>query len=218
MPPAKTCGDNRLDHSAPCRQWRGRSGRIRAWRAPGGGQPLPGVDAAPAGAARAAPAWRSAGGGGLDLASARLVLLDRLPEVAILRAAEEAGLVELDQVLLGLARVVERQVGLADVLVGALVLGIDGQRLLVDRDRAGRVAVLPGRVGEPVERVGVLGLPRGHALEQLDGSRVVAALDRLHRGRVVGVFANGGLAEAATAAAAPAATSTAAAAPASTTV
>src|SRR5262249_30595574 len=56
------------------------------------------------------------------LAAARLVGLDGFLEVRVLAAREEADLVERRQVLLGLGDVAEHEVGLADVLVGALVL------------------------------------------------------------------------------------------------
>src|SRR5262245_36035091 len=70
----------------------------------------------------------------LGLAAARLVGLHRLLEVAVLGAGKEAQRVQLREMLLRLGQVVEGQVRLADVLVGAPVLGIDGEGLLVDRD------------------------------------------------------------------------------------
>src|SRR5262245_40464828 len=76
----------------------------------------------------------SATGGGRARAGLLLVLLDGLLQIAVLRAGEEAQLVERGQVLLGARQVVELQIRLADVLVGAAVLGIEGQRLLIDPD------------------------------------------------------------------------------------
>src|SRR5882724_783635 len=73
-----------------------------------------------------------------------LVFLDSLLEVAILRAAQHAERVEPGQVFLGLGQVAQDQVGLADVLVGAPALGVDRQRLLVERQRSGGIAVAPG--------------------------------------------------------------------------
>src|SRR6185436_17618197 len=74
----------------------------------------------------------SLGRDGLDLAAALVVRLDRLLQVPVLGAREEAEFVEARQVLLGLRQVVQREIGLADVLVGPAVLGIDGEGLLVD--------------------------------------------------------------------------------------
>src|SRR4030095_16456419 len=63
-----------------------------------------------------------------------LVPLDRLLEVPVLLAGEPAQRVERREMSLGLGDVPEHEIGLADVLVGAAMLGIDGERLLVDRD------------------------------------------------------------------------------------
>src|SRR5262249_59140432 len=76
----------------------------------------------------------SLGRDGFDLASALLVGLDRLLQIAVLLAREEAELVEARQVLLRLRQVVEGEICLPDVLVVPAVLGGDGQSVLVDRD------------------------------------------------------------------------------------
>src|SRR4029077_8265130 len=101
-----------------------------------------------------------------DLPSARLVGLDSLLEIAVLRAREEAELVEAREVLLRLRKVVEGEVRLPDVLVRASVLGIDRERPLVDRDGRSGVAVLPGRVGEHVNGVGIRAVPGRRLLEK----------------------------------------------------
>src|SRR5262249_6352078 len=90
----------------------------------------------------------SLGRDGLDLASALFVGLDHLLQIAVLLAWEEAELVEDRQVLLRFRQVVEGQIRLADVLVSAAVLGVDRQRLFVDGNRLGGIAVLAGRVRE----------------------------------------------------------------------
>src|SRR5262245_49150507 len=90
--------------------------------------------------------------------------------------------------LLGLGQVAERQERLADVLVGALVLGIDGQCLFVDRNGLRRVAVLPDAVGEPVVGVRVPVVASDDVLEAANRRRVVAPLDRGDTLRVFGVF------------------------------
>src|SRR5690349_11520599 len=141
--------------------------------------------------------------GWLRLPARLLVRLDGALEIPVLRARDEAERVERLQVLLGVGQVAEHQVRLADVLVRALVLGVDGERLLVDRDGGGRVAVLARRVGEPVVGIGVLGVTRGHALEERDRLRVLARLDRLHRGGVLGILGLGGGAGGSIAAPAP---------------
>src|SRR5438445_3629142 len=94
--------------------------------------------------------------GRLDLPAGFLVGLDGLLEVAVLLAAEETQAVEPREVLLGLREVVEREVGLADVLVGAEVARVERQRLLVQRDGLCRLAASPRGVGELVPCVGVV--------------------------------------------------------------
>src|SRR4030095_3896775 len=76
-----------------------------------------------------------------------LVPLDRLLEVPVLLAGEPAQRVERREMargesVLGRGAVPEHEIALADVLVGAAMLGIDGERLLVDRDGRGGIAVL----------------------------------------------------------------------------
>src|SRR5262245_1819238 len=113
-----------------------KAGRVRKAKSDPSGP----TNAAPAGSApsrlrsRDRAGRRLLGRDGLDLASALLVRLDRFLQVAILLARKEAKLVEPRQVLLGLRQVVEGQIGLADVLVGAAVLRGDGARLPVDCD------------------------------------------------------------------------------------
>src|SRR5947207_10242358 len=76
------------------------------------------------------------------LAVLLLVRFDGLLQVAILLAGEEAERVETAQVLPGLRQVTQHQIGLADVLVRTAVLRVEGERLLIDRDRGGGIAVL----------------------------------------------------------------------------
>src|SRR2546428_2047527 len=124
--------------------------------------------------------------GRLDLPAGFLVRLDGLLEVAVLLAAEEAQAVEPREVLLGLREVVERQVGLADVLVGAEVARIERQRLLVERDGLCRVGAAARGVGQPVPRVSVVRGPLHGDLQQRDRARELPGLDGLHARRVLG--------------------------------
>src|SRR2546427_1985810 len=124
--------------------------------------------------------------GRLDLPAGFLVRLDGLLEVAVLLAAEEAQAVEPREGLLGLREGVERQGGLADVLVGAEVAWIERQRLLVERDGLCRVAAAARGVGQPVPRVGVVGGPLHSTLQQRDRARELPGLDALHARRVLG--------------------------------
>src|SRR3954464_1090627 len=62
---------------------------------------------------------------------AGLVVGDRGLECALFGAAEHAELVEAGEMLLGLLRLVEHEVGLADILVRAEMLGIDLERNVV---------------------------------------------------------------------------------------
>src|SRR5215510_2377009 len=100
----------------------------------------PSIAALYPGAARTRPGEYSAGSacrrGGLHLAVALLVRFHGLFQIAVLLAGEEAELVEPLEMLLGVREVVEGQVRLADVLMSAQVLRIDGQRLLIDGDRS----------------------------------------------------------------------------------
>src|SRR6266545_3699681 len=92
---------------------------------------------------------RTSGGsvGGRHLAGL-LVLLDRLFQIRVLRARQEAERVEAGQMLLGLGDVAEHQVGLADVLVGPPMLGVDRQRLFVEGQRgSGITSSTRGRCG-----------------------------------------------------------------------
>jgi hypothetical protein len=130
----------------------------------------------------------------------RLVGGDRLLEVVELAAAEEAELVELAEVLLRLGDIADHQVGLAEVLVGAAVLGIEAQRLVVvlEHQIHPRGAALPQRVSVEVVVVGVVraggkrGLHRrGGALPVVLLRRCLVALHRRiarrgHAGRAVG--------------------------------
>src|SRR3989442_15962635 len=79
----------------------------------------------------------------------RFVLRDGALEIAVLAAAEEAQLVERAQVLLRLGDVADHQVGLAEVLVRALVLRIEAQGLVVVLEHEGHVgaAALAQREG-----------------------------------------------------------------------
>src|SRR5262245_55606979 len=68
------------------------------------------------------------------------------------------------------------------------MLGVDGQGLLIDRDRSRGVAVLADRVGERIVGIGIVAVTGDDAFEQRNGRRKVVGVDRLHRGRVVGVL------------------------------
>jgi hypothetical protein len=117
------------------------------------------------------------------LLSSLCVDLRRPLQIAVLLAAEETETIESREVFLRLRKVVEGEIGLADVLVGAEVLGIERERLFVDRYRFRRVAILPGRIGQPVVRVGVRGLTRHDLLEHRDRAPVLLGVDGLHRRR-----------------------------------
>src|SRR6266481_6033675 len=100
-------------------------------------------------------------GSRLRLPARLLVRLDRAAEIAELLARDEAERVERLQMFLGVGQIVEHEVRLPDVLVGALVLGVDGERLLVDRNGGAGVAVLTGGIREPVVGIRVLPVARG---------------------------------------------------------
>src|SRR5262249_32137286 len=85
-----------------------------------------------------------------DSPAAAFVVVNGVFEIRVLLARKEAELVENGEMLLGLGQVTQYEIRLADVLVGATMLGVDGQRLLVDRDGLGGVPVLARAVGKPV--------------------------------------------------------------------
>jgi hypothetical protein len=97
---------------------------------------------------------------------------------------------EHGKMLLRLCEVAEHQIGLADVLVGAAVLRVDGERLLVDRHRAPRVAGLARAVAEPIVGVGVAVVAGHDSLEETDRGGVVAPLHGLDAFGVHRVLAN----------------------------
>src|SRR6185295_18092173 len=71
-----------------------------------------------------------------------LVVGDRLLQLGVLVARQEAQLVENLQVLLGLGQVAREQVRLAEVGVGAAVARIDLERLVVVQERLVELAAL----------------------------------------------------------------------------
>src|SRR5207342_1797516 len=113
--------------------------------------------------------------------------LDRLLEIAILLAAQSTEAIEPREMLFGFGQVVQHEIGFADVLVGTEVLRVDGEGLLVQRDRLGGIAVEPRGVGQPVPRVGVARRALDSALEQRDRLRILLGLDGLYAGRVIWV-------------------------------
>ena len=96
--------------------------------------------------------------------------------------------------LLGFWQVAQHEIGLADVLMGATMLRIDGEGFLVDRNGGRGVAVLAGGVGQPIVGIRVLAIARDDPLEKADGCGVVLGLDRLDGGGVLGILGLGGLA------------------------
>src|SRR6185295_2264823 len=139
-----------------------------------------------------AEAVGSATRGGLARSAVLLVLLDGLLQIRVLRAGEEAQRVELGQVLLGVGQVVQREIRLTDVLVGAAVLGIERQSLLVDPDGLGGVAVLARGIGQPVVGIGVGLIAGDDRLEQRDRIRVLLRLDGPDAGGVLRIRVLGG--------------------------
>src|SRR5690242_2201680 len=101
-------------------------------------------------------------------AAAGLVVRDRLLQVAVFRAREEARLVERGQALLGPGELAGLQVELARVFERAAVLGVDAQRLVVELLGSGEVGrrALAQAVAHQVVPVGVAGVV--DALELLD--------------------------------------------------
>src|SRR5882672_571575 len=121
------------------------------------------------------------------LAVAALVLRDRLLQVAVFRAREEARLVERGEALLGLLEVARLQVELARVFERAAVLGVDAQRFVVELLGAGEIRgrALAQAVAHQVVPVGVAGVVR--ALELVDRAGKVLGGDlRAHGGELVG--------------------------------
>src|SRR5216117_934442 len=107
----------------------------------------------------------------LDLAVRLLVGLHGLLEIAVLFTAKQADPIEPREVLLGLGQIAEGQVGLTDVFVRARVARIQRQRLLVQRDRLGRIAALARGIRELVPRVGVVRRALHDDVQQGDRAR-----------------------------------------------
>src|SRR5882672_135674 len=121
------------------------------------------------------------------LAVAALVLRDRLLQVAVFRAREEARLVERGEALLGLLEVARLQVELARVFERAAVFGVDAQRFVVELLGASEIRgrALAQAVAHQVVPVGVAGVVR--ALELVDRAGKVLGGDlRAHGGELVG--------------------------------
>src|SRR5258706_3836829 len=74
-----------------------------------------------------------------SLAAVGLVLRDRLLQVAVFLAREEARLVERGQALLGTGEIAGLQVELARVFERAVVPGIDAQRFVVELLGSGEI-------------------------------------------------------------------------------
>src|SRR5207247_242769 len=89
-----------------------------------------------------------------------LVVGNRLFQIAVLVAGEKAQLVEYREVLLRLGEIADHQVGLAEILVRAPVIGIDAQRLVVMLEDEAHVGVRTpaDRVGVEIVVVGIVGI------------------------------------------------------------
>ena len=81
---------------------------------------------------------------------------DGLFQQGVLLARKEAQFVEDLQVFLGLGEIAGHQVGLAQIFVGAAVLRIQGQRLVVVPEGGIEVAELAVRETEVVLGIGVI--------------------------------------------------------------
>ena len=83
------------------------------------------------------------------------------------------------QVLLGLGEIADHQKGLADVLVGAKVLGVEVERPPVVREGVIEPAEIAIAVGEQVEDVRVARIGLRRSREKARGAFPVAGLDCL---------------------------------------
>src|SRR5512145_152903 len=103
---------------------------------------------------------------------------DRLLEIGVLGAGEEAELVEHAEVLLRLVHVPDHEIGLADVLVRAAVLRLDAQRLVVmlEHEVHVRVRTFADRVCVQVVVVGILRVRSDGILQHRGGGGPVLAL------------------------------------------
>src|SRR5262245_26439179 len=95
-------------------------------------------------------------------------LRERAPEAFVLLAAAAAELLELRELGLGGLRVAHLEIELAQILVGAAVIGVERERLLIPAERDVVIAELAVAVGEIVHRIDVLRLLGHDLLELLD--------------------------------------------------
>src|SRR5260221_3783207 len=129
-----------------------------------------------------------------SLAAVRLVLRDRLLQVAVFRARQEARLVERGQALLGAREIAGLQVELARVFERAAVCRVDAQRFVVELLGSGEIGrrAFAQAVTHQVVPVGVAGVVQ--ALELVDRAGPVPGGDLLaHGGELVGRGLRAGL-------------------------
>ena len=95
-------------------------------------------------------------------------------QVLVLVALRAADALERDQVLARLGLVAGQQVGLADVLVRAAVLGLELQRLAIVLEGLVVPVLVPEGVAQPVAQVGVRGFGDKGDVEMVDRTLPVA--------------------------------------------
>src|SRR5882762_9449553 len=121
---------------------------------------------------------RTAGFGIRALLLGLLVVIHRALEFLVFLARyRRAQFLQFGEMLLGLGQVGGQQVGLADVLVCVLVLGIELERLVVMIERLIELAGLAIGVAEEVVRIRIVGVGSNGFREQID--RLVPVL-RFH--------------------------------------
>src|SRR5262249_4411139 len=102
-----------------------------------------------------------------------LVGVNLILEVGIFLASAAANAAQLAQPFLRLVEVVHLKVKLAQILVGTLVIGVNGQCFLVVLQRLVHLAELAIGKAEVVERIGIIGRFVENFFQEADGALVV---------------------------------------------
>ncbi len=113
------------------------------------------------------------------------ILGDRLFQVLVFFAGNQADFLQRSQVLLGFREVVRHQIRFADVLVRAAVPGVELERALVMLEREVELTRVPVGVAEIVLDIGIAGVAERRRGKRLDRGAPVLRLDRLFARGVV---------------------------------